>query len=123
MNLRKRGSDLVVSDDAHDFLDVVDLAPEVLAMAGVIANYHVHCHLVLTDKKQAFGGHLEKGCRVLSLAEIVLMRVDGIKLARLVDEVSGAREQMPLASPPFRKGGRGDSPGDAPAPSRASTEH
>jgi hypothetical protein len=64
---------------------------EVLAMAGVIANYHVHCHLVLTDRKQAFGGHLEKGCRVLSLAEIVLMRVDGIKLARLVDDTTGQR--------------------------------
>lgn len=64
---------------------------EILAMAGVIANYHVHCHLVLTDKKQAFGGHLEQGCRVLSLAEIVLMRVTGIKLARLVDDTTGQR--------------------------------
>ncbi|MGZ5259271.1 MAG: PCC domain-containing protein, partial [Burkholderiales bacterium] len=64
---------------------------EILAMAGVIANYHVHCHLVLTDKNQAFGGHLEKGCRVLSLAEIALMRVTGIKLARLVDDTTGQR--------------------------------
>jgi uncharacterized protein len=64
---------------------------EILAMAGVIANYHVHCHLVLTDKTQAFGGHLEKGCRVLSLAEIALMRVTGIKLARLVDNTTGQR--------------------------------
>ena len=64
---------------------------EILAMAGVIANYHVHCHLVLTDSKQAFGGHLEKGCRVLSLAEIALMRVTGIKLARLVDDTTGQR--------------------------------
>ncbi|MCC7082826.1 MAG: DNA-binding protein [Burkholderiales bacterium] len=64
---------------------------EILAMAGVIANYHVHCHLVLTDRKQAFGGHLEPGCRVLSLAEIVLMRVTGVKLARLVDDTTGQR--------------------------------
>ena len=64
---------------------------EILAMAGVIANYHVHCHLVLTDRNQAFGGHLEKGCRVLSLAEIALMRVTGIKLARLVDDSTGQR--------------------------------
>jgi predicted DNA-binding protein with PD1-like motif len=64
---------------------------EILAMAGVIANYHVHCHLVLTDRNQAFGGHLEKGCRVLSLAEIALMRVRGIKLARVVDDTTGQR--------------------------------
>ena len=64
---------------------------EILAMAGVIANYHVHCHLVLSDRNRAFGGHLERGCRILSLAEIALMRVTGIKLARLVDSTTGQR--------------------------------
>ena len=74
---------------------------EILAMAGVIANYHVHCHLVLTDQNQAFGGHLEEGCRVLSLAEIALMRVSGIKLARLVDDTTGQRLlQQVRAYPP-----------------------
>lgn len=64
---------------------------EILAMSGVIANYHVHCHLVLSDHNQAFGGHLEQGCRVLSLVEIALMRVTGIRLARLVDATTGQR--------------------------------
>jgi predicted DNA-binding protein with PD1-like motif len=64
---------------------------EILAMAGVIADYHVHCHLVLSDRNAAFGGHLEPGCKVLSLAEIALMRVDGIKLARLVDATTGQK--------------------------------
>ena len=64
---------------------------EILAMAGVIANYHVHCHLVLSDRNRAFGGHLERGCRILSLAEIALMRVTGIKLARLVDATTGQK--------------------------------
>lgn len=64
---------------------------EILAMSGVIANYHVHCHIVLSDRKQAFGGHLERGCRILSLAEIALMRVAGLKLARLVDETTGQK--------------------------------
>jgi uncharacterized protein len=64
---------------------------EILAMSGVIANYHVHCHLVLSDRNNAFGGHLERGCRVLSLAEIALMRVTGIKLARLVDATTGQK--------------------------------
>ena len=64
---------------------------EILGMAGVIANYHVHCHLVLSDRNRAFGGHLERGCRVLSLAEIALMRVAGVKLARLVDETTGQK--------------------------------
>lgn len=64
---------------------------EILAMSGVIADYRVHSHIVLSDRNQAFGGHLERGCRILSLAEIALMRVRGIKLARLVDETTGQK--------------------------------
>lgn len=64
---------------------------EILAIAGVIADYHVHAHVVLCDKKGAFGGHLEPGCRVLSLAEIALMRVDGVKLARRLDPTTGQK--------------------------------
>lgn len=73
---------------------------EILAMAGVIANYHVHCHIVLSDRKGAFGGHLERGCRILSLAEIALMRVTGIKLARLVDATTGQRLLQRVSSYP-----------------------
>lgn len=62
---------------------------EIIAMSGVIADYHVHCHIVLCDRRSAFGGHLERGCRILSLAEIALMRVDGVKLARRLDPTTG----------------------------------
>ncbi len=64
---------------------------EIISMSGVIADYHVHCHLVLCDRRNAFGGHLERGCHVLSLAEIALMRVEGVKLARLLDPATGQR--------------------------------
>ena len=77
---------------------------EILAMSGVIANYHVHCHLVLSDRNQAFGGHLEQGCRILSLAEIVLMRVTGIKLARLVDSTTGQTLLQSVRAYPRLKG-------------------
>jgi predicted DNA-binding protein with PD1-like motif len=78
---------------------------EILAMAGVIADYHVHCHLVLSDRNRAFGGHLERGCRVLSLAEIALMRVTGIKLARLVDGTTGQKLLQSVRAYPRRKAG------------------
>lgn len=64
---------------------------EILALSGVIADYHVHAHMVLCDKDRAFGGHLEPGCRILSLAEIVLMRLDGVKLARRLDPTTGQK--------------------------------
>lgn len=75
---------------------------EILAMSGVIADYHVHCHLVLSDRNQAFGGHLERGCRVLSLAEIALMRVTGVKLARLVDATTGQKLLQSVRAYPRR---------------------
>lgn len=75
---------------------------EILAMSGVIADYHVHCHLVLSDRKQAFGGHLERGCRILSLAEIALMRVTGVKLARLVDSTTGQKLLQSVRAYPKR---------------------
>lgn len=81
---------------------------EILAMSGVIADYHVHCHLVLADRKQAFGGHLERGCRVLSLAEIALMRVTGIKLARLVDATTGQKLLQSVRAYPRRADAAGD---------------
>lgn len=62
---------------------------EIIAMSGIVADYHVHCHLVLCDRHRAFGGHLERGCRVLSLAEIALMRVEGVRLARRLDAATG----------------------------------
>jgi uncharacterized protein len=76
---------------------------EILAMSGVIADYHVHCHIVLSDRKQAFGGHLERGCRILSLAEIALMRVSGIKLARLVDSTTGQKLLQSVSAYPRRR--------------------
>jgi uncharacterized protein len=81
---------------------------EILAMSGVIANYHVHCHLVLSDRNNAFGGHLERGCRVLSLAEIALMRVTGIKLARLVDSTTGQKLLQRVRAYPRRTGDADD---------------
>jgi len=80
---------------------------EILAMSGVIADYHVHCHMVLSDRNQAFGGHLERGCRILSLAEIALMRVNGIKLARLVDTTTGQRLLQSVRAYPRRKDAAG----------------
>ncbi|HEV8308235.1 MAG TPA: PPC domain-containing DNA-binding protein [Methylomirabilota bacterium] len=64
---------------------------EILALSGVVADYHVHAHVVLCDRRKAFGGHVEEGCRILSLSEIAIMRVDRIRLKRLLDPTSGQK--------------------------------
>ncbi len=58
---------------------------ELLNFTGVIADYQVHAHMTLSTEQGALGGHMEKGCTVLTLAEVVIMRLDNIKLKRLID--------------------------------------
>ncbi len=58
---------------------------ELLNFTGVIADYQVHAHMTISTEEKAVGGHLEKGCKVLTLAEVVIMKLEGIKLKRMLD--------------------------------------
>lgn len=64
---------------------------EIIGMSGVVADYHVHCHLTLSDRTRAFGGHLEEGCRVLSLAEIAVLKLGGLRMRRMLDPTTGQK--------------------------------
>jgi predicted DNA-binding protein with PD1-like motif len=55
---------------------------EILNINGVIAGGEPHLHLTLSGAKGAFGGHLEKGCRVLYRAELTIAKFSGTQLAR-----------------------------------------
>jgi predicted DNA-binding protein with PD1-like motif len=64
---------------------------EVLAISGVIADYHVHAHVSYCTKSDSFGGHLEAGNIVFSLAEVAIAEVAGFNLKRMRDEVTKQR--------------------------------
>jgi predicted DNA-binding protein with PD1-like motif len=56
---------------------------EILSGGGIIADGEPHIHIALSNpQKGVYGGHLEKGCRVLYLAEITIFRYDGPSLTR-----------------------------------------
>jgi len=56
---------------------------ELSSLGGLIADGQPHLHVVLTSKERgAFGGHLENGCKVLSHAEITILKFSGPALAR-----------------------------------------
>ena len=56
---------------------------EILNGGGIIANGEPHIHITLSSPdKGAFGGHLEKGCRVLYLGEVTLTKYSGPPLIR-----------------------------------------
>jgi uncharacterized protein len=56
---------------------------EILSAGGIIADGEPHIHIALSNpEKGVYGGHLEKGCRVLYLAEFTLFRYAGATLTR-----------------------------------------
>lgn len=55
---------------------------ELVSMTGIIADGVAHIHAVVSDKGRAVGGHLEPGCRVVYLAEIVIYEHSEMKLTR-----------------------------------------
>jgi len=58
---------------------------ELALVSGVIANGDPHLHIVVSNSEKAYAGHLEKGCRVLYLAEIVIIELKSIELKRAPD--------------------------------------
>ena len=57
-------------------------AMEILNINGIIAAGEPHLHMTLSTTSGAFGGHLEKGCKVLYRAELTIAKFSGVRLAR-----------------------------------------
>jgi hypothetical protein len=56
---------------------------EILNINGIIAAREPHLHMTLSSPEGgAFGGHLEKGCKVLYRAELAIAKFSGTPLAR-----------------------------------------
>jgi predicted DNA-binding protein with PD1-like motif len=68
---------------AEDEFLTVKAPMEILNINGLIAAGEPHLHLTLSSPdKGVFGGHLEKGCRVLYLSEITIAKFSGPPLVR-----------------------------------------
>jgi hypothetical protein len=77
---------------AEDQTITVKGPTEILSANGIIAAGEPHLHITLSNiEKGAFGGHLEKGCRVLYRAELTIAKFSGVALARKLN-----REGTPL---------------------------
>jgi len=62
---------------------------EIVGFAGVIADHEPHLHISLMDAKGRFyGGHMEEGCKVLTLAEMSILRVPDLRLTRRIRDNS-----------------------------------
>lgn len=59
---------------------------ELASIDGIIAGGAPHLHMVVSDHEKAYAGHLEEGCRILYLAEIVIVELQGEGLKRVRSE-------------------------------------
>jgi len=60
---------------------------EILNAGGIIANGEPHIHMTLSEAgKGTFGGHLEKGCKILYLGEVTIVKYSGQALMRKPNE-------------------------------------
>lgn len=56
---------------------------EILNGGGIIAAGEPHLHLTIASEgKPAIGGHLEKGCKILYLGEVTILKYSGPALTR-----------------------------------------
>ncbi len=55
---------------------------DILTVTGLVVNGEVHAHVAFSNTEQAFGGHIEEGCRVLTFAVIVLAEALDVDFTR-----------------------------------------
>jgi predicted DNA-binding protein with PD1-like motif len=66
-----------------DVFRTVKGAFEILGGGGIIADGQPHIHITFSEQeKPAFGGHLEKGCKILYLGEVTITKYSGPALTR-----------------------------------------
>ena len=59
---------------------------EIGAIQGTILDGKPHLHVVCSDPKRAYTGHLENGCEVLYMMEISIIEVQDMKITRKLDQ-------------------------------------
>lgn len=66
---------------------------EIVSLSGTISPNGVHLHLSIAGPDgKTTGGHLVRGCVVLTTVEIVLADLGGVRFARMPDATTGYKE-------------------------------
>ena len=62
---------------------------ELSSIDGIIANGMPHLHMVVSDHKYAYSGHVEPGCRILYLGELLIMEfaAEGLERVKNADGI------------------------------------
>ena len=69
-----------------NFVKWEDKPLEIASINGIIADGSPHLHMTVSNHEYAYAGHLEHGCRILYLCEIVIAEMDGFDFYRIRNE-------------------------------------
>ena len=64
-----------------------DVPLEVVSVDGFICDGEPHIHCTVSDRNQAYAGHVLKGCRILYLGELVIQELLGMQIHRHLNEL------------------------------------
>lgn len=64
----------------------MDTPLEVTSVDGFICDGQPHIHCTISDRNQAYAGHLLPGCRILYLGEIVMQELLGLNIERHLND-------------------------------------
>jgi predicted DNA-binding protein with PD1-like motif len=68
---------------------------EILTLAGSVSPDGAHLHMSVADARgQVFGGHVARGCKVRTTAELLLALLPGHRFSRELDPSTGFMELM-----------------------------
>ncbi|MCC8164757.1 MAG: DNA-binding protein [Planctomycetes bacterium] len=75
------------AEKLHVEILTVEAPMELCAVQGIVVDGKPHFHMVFSDLDRTYMGHLEPGCKVLLLAEIMLLEVEDMGLTKMVDHL------------------------------------
>ena len=70
------------NEKPDDEFITIEAPMELSSVQGIVAGGVPHFHFVFSDLEKTWSGHLEPGCRVLYLAELVIMEILDMNLER-----------------------------------------
>lgn len=76
---------------------------EILTLGGSLSPDGAHLHMTIADARgQVFGGHVARGCKVRTTAEVLIALLPAQVFSRVLDARTGFAELLiaPAAAPP-----------------------
>lgn len=74
---------------------------EIVSLTGMLSVHGLHCHIAIADSTgRTIGGHVLKGCRIYTTAELVLGILPQVSFRREPDLETGYKELVISKCPP-----------------------